>query len=202
MIPVWTAWKAASPLIKYGAIVALIVVAWGWYAAQREYHEWQGRLQAEASQERELRQQAQEAAQAYAKQAADALKQVEAVTQEKEAFQAQLANAHQEIQRYAKFNQVRRIDNDAIRIVNEFARVLNDATADERVPDAGGAAVEPVVEAKESPTTLDAFERLQELTEGWGECEIQHRGLSEWAVDKHRAEQEFYTKRQAGGDDE
>jgi hypothetical protein len=187
------AWKAASPLIKYGAIAGIIALAIGWYVAQRAYHEWQGRLQAEAAQERELRQQSQASAQEYAKQVTSLRQQVEEVQRERDAYHEQLSTAHQEIQRYAKLNQVRRIDNDAIAIVNEFARVLNTAT-DERVPDAGGAAGEPPVAAKEAPTTLDAFDRLEVLTAGWGECELKHRGLSEWAVEKHRSEVEFFTK--------
>jgi hypothetical protein len=187
------AWKAASPLIKYGAIVGIIALLCGWYVAQRAYHEWQGRLQAEAAQERELRQQSQASAQEYAKQVTSLRQQVEEVQRERDAYHEQLSTAHQEIQRYAKLNQVRRIDNAAIAIVNEFARVLNAAT-DERMPDAGGAAAEPAVAPKAAPTTLDAFERIEAYTAGWGECEIKHRGLSEWAIEKYQSEMEFYTK--------
>ncbi len=188
------AWKGLSPLIKYGAIAGLVAAAWLWYIGQREYHEWQGRLQAQASQERELREQAQQVTQETIKQNAILQEKVDAVTRQREAFKDELVKAHQEISRYAKLNQVRRIDNDAIAIVNEFARVLNDAAADERVPPSGEAASGPAVEAKEAPTTVDAFERLEELTEGWGECEVKHRGLSEWTVERYLAEMEFYTK--------
>jgi hypothetical protein len=187
------AWKAASPLIKYGAIAGLVVALWLAYLAQREYHEWQGRLQAEAKQEKELRIQAQASAEQYAEQVTILRKKVDEVNHENESFRAELATANQEIQRYAKLNKVRRIDNDAIAIVNEFARVLNAAT-DERVPDAGGAAEEPAVAAKTAPTTLDAFERLEAITAGWGECEIKHRGLSEWILEQYNTGMEFYLK--------
>jgi hypothetical protein len=187
------AWKAASPLIKYGAIAGLVVALWLAYLAQREYHEWQGRLQAEAKQEKELRIQAQASAEQYAEQVTILRKKVDEVNHENESFRAELATANQEIQRYAKLNKVRRIDNDAIAIVNEFARVLNAAT-DERVPDAGGAAAEPAVAAKAAPTTLDAFERLEAITAGWGECEIKHRGLSEWILEQYNTGMEFYLK--------
>lgn len=192
MIPVFAAWKAASPLIKYGAIAGVIVLAWGWYVGQRAYHEWQGRLQAEATQERELREQAQESAKEAVRQRDQLLQKVEEIAQEKETFRAQLTVANQEIQRYARLHKVRRIDPDAIAIVNEFARVLNDATADERVSGASGTPTEPPVAAKTGPTTLDAFERLEELTERLGDCEIKHRGLSEWAIEKYQTEWRFY----------
>ena len=192
----FAAWKAASPLIKYGAIAGLVVALWLAYLAQREYHEWQGRLQAEAVQERELRQQAQASAEESAKQYRMLQQKVEEVAQEKESFRTELAKANQEIRRYEKLQNTRKIDADAIRIVNEFASVLNDATPDERVSDSSGAASEPPVETKTGPTTLDAFERLSTLTERLALCEADHRGLSEWAIAQYQSSLMFHNVQQ------
>ena len=192
----FAAWKAASPLIKYGAIAGLVVALWLAYLAQREYHEWQGRLQAEAVQERELRQQAQASAEESAKQYRMLQQKVEEVAQEKESFRTELAKANQEIRRYEKLQNIRKIDADAIRIVNEFASVLNDATPDERVSDSSGAASEPPVETKTGPTTLDAFERLSTLTERLALCEADHRGLSEWAIAQYQSSLMFHNVQQ------
>ena len=192
----FAAWKAASPLIKYGAIAGLVVALWLAYLAQREYHEWQGRLQAEAVQERELRQQAQASAEESAKQYRMLQQKVEEVAQEKESFRTELAKANQEIRRYEKLQNIRKIDADAIRIVNEFASVLNDTTPDERVSDSSGAASEPPVETKTGPTTLDAFERLSTLTERLALCEADHRGLSEWAIAQYQSALMFHNVQQ------
>ena len=192
----FAAWKAASPLIKYGAIAGLVVALWLAYLAQREYHEWQGRLQAEAVQERELRQQAQASAEESAKQYRMLQQKVEEVAQEKESFRTELAKANQEIRRYEKLQNIRKIDADVIRIVNEFASVLNDATPNERVSDSSGAASEPPVETKTGPTTLDAFERLSTLTERLALCEADHRGLSEWAIAQYQSSLMFHNVQQ------
>lgn len=191
------AWRAASPLIKYGLIAGAVLAAYLWYIGQREYHEWQGRLQAEASQERELRQQAQASAEESAKQYRILQQKVEEVAQEKESFRTELAKANQEISRYEKLHKVRKIDADAIRIVNEFASVLNDATPDERLSDSSGAAPEPPVETKTGPTTLDAFDRLSILTERLALCESEHRGLSEWAIAQYQSSLMFYNVQQS-----
>ena len=192
----FAAWKAASPLIKYGAIAGLVVALWLAYLAQREYHEWQGRLQAEAVQERELRKQAQASAEESAKQYRMLQQKVEEVAQEKESFRTELAKANQEIRRYEKLQNIRKIDADVIRIVNEFASVLNDTTPDERVSDSSGAASEPPVETKTGPTTLDAFERLSTLTERLALCEADHRGLSEWAIAQYQSSLMFHNVQQ------
>ena len=190
------AWRAASPLIKYGAIAGAMLAGYLWYIGQREYHEWQGRLQAEAVQERELRKQAQASAEESAKQYRMLQQKVEEVAQEKESFRTELAKANQEIRRYEKLQNIRKIDADAIRIVNEFASVLNDTTPDERVSDSSGAASEPPVETKTGPTTLDAFERLSTLTERLALCEADHRGLSEWAIAQYQSSLMFHNVQQ------
>lgn len=191
---IWPAIKGLSLVWKILLIVGIPVLLYGLKWGYDEYHQRQGRQQMIAKQEAELRLQAQEATQEAVRQAVILRQKVEEFSRDKEAFQAELARARGEIQRYAKLHQVRRIDNDAIAIVNEFARVLNDATADERVPDSGGTPTEPAVGTVPAPTTVDAFERLDELTDRLGVCEAKHRELSEWAIEKYRAEMEFYQR--------
>lgn len=184
---------AAKPILKVAVPVAIAVVLYASYIGWREYQQYVGREEERTKVQAELTVQAQESATQYARQVTILRQQVDQANQEKEEFRAELSKAHQEIQRYAKLNQVRRIDDDAIAIVNEFARVLN-TQADQRVPDAGGAAEEPTVGAVAGPTTLDAFERLEELTARLGNCEVKHRGLSEWAVSNYNTEMEFYLR--------
>lgn len=190
MIPAFLAAPAAKWGLMAGGTVLLIGVYFGW----AEYQQYKGRQEEQERQQAELYQQAQESLQEQARQASLLQKKVEEVTKEKEALQHELSTARQEITRYAKYNQVRLIDADAVRIVNEFARVLNEQTADQRMPDASGAAPEPPVEAQAPATTLDAFERLDELTTRLGECETTHRGLSEWVLDKYHADLAFYLR--------
>lgn len=180
---------AQKILIPIGILIFLYGLKWGY----DEYQQSVGREEEQLKTETALRIQAQASAEEYAKQVMILRQTVDRVNEERESFRERLVMANQEIQRYAKLNKVRRIDNDAIAIVNEFARVLNDQ-AHERVSDAGSATAEPAVEATAAPTTLDAFERLEELTGRLGECELKHRGLSEWAVENYKAEMEFYTK--------
>lgn len=190
MIPAFLAAPAAKWGLMAGGVVLLIGVYFGW----AEYQQYKGREEEQERQRAELFQQAQASLQEQARQASLLQKKVEEVTKEKDALQNQLVTARQEITRYAKYNQVRRIDADAVRIVNEFARVLNEQTADQRVSDAGGASPEPPVEAQAPATTLDAFERLDVLSTRLGECETTHRGLSEWVIDKYNADMAFYLK--------
>lgn len=193
MIPPSLVAAFSKPLVKYGAILGLILFTYLSYIGWKEYQQYIGRVEERDKQHLEQIQQAQEAAQAALKLKDDLLKKVQDVTQEKESIRLQLQKANQEIKRYVKLHRVRQIDPDAIAIVNEFARVLNDQTTDS-LPPTTGTPAEPPVETKTAPTTLDAFERLEDLTGRLSACESDHRGLSEWAVESYQSQLHFYNR--------
>lgn len=201
MLPAaWAAWKAASPLIKYGVLAGLILALWGWYVAQREYHQYQGRLEAAATQERELRLQAQAASEEAVRERQRALGAVSELIAAKTQLGEKLEAIRKERARHAKQTPATcPVDAAAVRMVNDLGGVLNDLSApQERLPhadaSAGGTALE--TEAAVAATQDALLERIAELTKRNAVTEEEHKQLSKYVIEKYEADVKFYLGQQ------
>lgn len=189
----WAAFRAAQPLIKVGIIggilAALIIAFYGY----RGYQRYLGAKAERDKQQIELTHQAQEATQQTILQGNIKQRAMDQLVQDNQILSDKLNQAYREIDRYEKSKQATAINADAVRIVNEFARVLNDATH-ERMPASSQATGEPALETEGPPTDVAGLKRIGELTDRLGDCEVKHRGLSEWALANYQAELDFYSK--------
>lgn len=198
MIPVLAAWKAASPLIKLGSIVGAVALVVGLYVGWREYQQYLGREEIRAEQQAELTKQSYDATQEAVRQSDIRQHHVEELIQVTADLQEQLVRAQQEIDRYAK-KKVCPLDADAVRIVNDLARVLNDAAPDERVSAAGEAAGELAVEAQAPIAVTDTaalVQRIKELTERESVTDAKHQQLSAYVLDQYEQAQRFYLRQE------
>lgn len=199
MIPILAAWKAASPLIKIGSIAGAAVIVVGLYVGWREYQQHLGGEEVRAEHQAELTKQSYDATQEYVRQ--DDLKQrhVDELIYLNQSLETKLAAAQKELEQY-EHKKACPIDADALRIVNDLARVLNTAAPDERVSASGEAAGESSVEAQATVTVTDTaalVRRIAELTEREAITDAAHQKLSEWAIESYESSRRFYLARDA-----
>lgn len=191
---IWAAWKAISPLIRYGVIAGVIAsLIAGWFGYQ-QYLLYKGRQQQLAKQNMQLRQQAQESTEEFQRQADIRQRNTEAMGATIATLQEELVRARQEIDHYAK-KKVCPLDSDAVRIVNDLARVLNEPAAAQRVSAAGEATGESPVEAQApvtAPDTAALIQRIADLTEREALTDAAHKHLSQYVLEKYEQEIKFY----------
>ena len=190
---IWAAWKAISPLIRYGVIagvIAALIAAWFGY---QQYLLYKGRQQQLAKQNVQLRQQAQESTEEFQRQADIRQRNTEAMGATIATLQEELVRARQEIDHYAK-KKVCPLDSDAVRIVNDLARVLNEPAA-QRVSTSGETTGESAVEAQAPITASDTaalIQRIADLTEREALTDAAHKHLSQYVLEKYEQEIKFY----------
>ena len=191
---IWAAWKAISPLIRYGVIAGVIAaLIAGWFGYQ-QYLLYKGRQQQLAKQNMQLRQQAQESTEEFQRQADIRQRNTEAMGTTIATLQEELVRARREIDDYAK-KKVCPLDGDAVRIVNDLARVLNEPAAAQRVSASGEATGEPAVEtqtAVTAPDTTALVQRIADLTEREALTDAAHKQLSQYVLEKYEQEIKFY----------
>lgn len=209
MLPaIWPAFKAlnltAKILIPIGIIVALYGAKWTYDKYQQDV----GFSKSEFDHERDLRQQTQEALVQTSHENTIKGRKVEELIQEKSDLEDRLESVKKERDRYEKLAKSKKpLDADAVRIVNEFDRVLNQAPApQERVADAGGAAEESRAAPQTCATTADLVRRNTELAEREKITWDRHVKLWEYEMEIYAARMAFFNRQKAeaqeAGDEE
>lgn len=192
------AWKGLSPLIRYGSIAGLVALLIGGYFGWREYQRHLGKEKMEAIYETELRKQSQNATQEYVRQIDIKDRHVKELLSLNDDLRTQLDAIKQEIINHANATkrQACPVDADAVRIVNDLARVLNDNASHQRMPAASEATGEPAVEAEPPVTaTEDAvylLERIRLLTDRLAVTDAGYHKLSDYVVEQYEQAWHYY----------
>lgn len=190
---------ALRPAIKYGILAGIVALVIGGYFGWKEYQQYIGREEVRAEQQAELTKQQHQATEEAVRQSDIRQQHVEELIQVNASLQARLEQSKKEIDRYAK-KKVCPLDDDAVRIVNDLARVLDDTTADERVSTSGEAAGEPPVETQATVAVTDTaalIQRIAELTERESMTDAAHRKLSEYVIAQYEQALRFYMGQRA-----
>lgn len=192
------AWKALSPLIRYGSMAGFVALVIGGYFGWRAYQQHLGKEKQDAIYQAELTKQSIAANQQTVRQSDIGQQTVSDLIAINHDLRAKLDAVQQELADHANATtkQACPIDPDAVRIVNDLARVLNESTSDQRVPAAGEAPRRAPVEAEASVTaTPDAvylLERIRLLTEREAVTDAAHRKLSDYVLEQYRSDYEYY----------
>lgn len=195
MIP---AWILAKPALKFGIPVAIVVVLYLGKWAYDEYQQSVGFSEAELAHEQDLRKQTQEALIQTSKESDIKARNVEEMIAINQDLEQRLVQVKKERDDYEKLAKGKPLDALAVRIVNEFDRVLNQApTPKERIADAGEAPGEPSPAPQTCATTTDLVRRNTELAE-WGKVTWdRHVKLWEYELELYEARMAFYNREQA-----
>lgn len=196
ILPAIKAWSLATKiLVPIGIAVALYCLKWGY----DEYQQSVGFSEAELAHEIDLRQQTQEALVQTSKENDIKTRNVEELIQIANDLEARLASVKKERDRYEKLATSKKpLDPDAVRIVNEFDRVLNQAPAPpERVTDASETTGEPSPAPQACATTADLVRRNTELAEREAVTWLRHTQLWEYEQEQYEARMRFYNNVQA-----
>ena len=191
ILPAIKAWSLTTKiLVPIGIVVALYCAKWGY----DEYQQSVGFSEAELAHEIDLRQQTQDALVQTSKENDIKTRNVEELIQIASDLESRLASVKQERDRYEKLATSKKpLDHDAVRIVNEFDRVLNQApTPTERTPDASETTGEPSPAPQTCATTADLVRRNTELAEREAITWLRHAQLWEYEQEQYEARMKFY----------
>ena len=188
------AFRGLTPLVKAGIVVGLLVTSYGALQGVKAYQRYLGREEQKERERVELMRQQQEAITQTMRQLDLSQKQSAKIEEEKNRWRLKALKVQEEKDRYVRYTDAKTLDPAVVDLVNQFARVLNDATPNQHLPPAGAASAEPSVDGQAPATTVDAFDRLAELTDRLADCEQTHKGLSDWAIEQYQVAAEDYMK--------
>lgn len=194
---IWAAYKGLSPLVKYGAIAALVGVLWLSWLGYKEYLRYQGRQQAKAEEEVRLRVQQQESTRQYIEQIGIQRKHITELEVKGKSQDDRLSAAQKVIDEYKK-SKTPIVDARAVRIVDDLARV-RDPSPTERSGPTSGTTTGTSIQKEATTCPVDVGVLLQRVKDYAGllaDAEDGHEALSNYVVDKYKAELEFYNNGQ------